>query len=418
MANVPFSPTAPDTQGVVSTPENSGDAGAVQHRIRVQLTDLAESLSTLLGSLPQPVRRAPDLVKQLGIDNPLACRVLRVAQAADAAEAIEFMPTINQVRRVVQRSAELAPGRAADRAIDSMARFDALVNELGIDQRGFESLVSSLSPKGVRRVELQHRRAAYRANAHMWGLSAEVVVSLMVLVPGATGTTLDLHAILGFVDARITRPSSVIMFGSRLRRPGVDDDNVPEADSAKISASDLMRPFSTVRDASLSEVQDSRGFRGTQVRFRGLRPKDAETIFVRRFVPDFVKTDTDERCASNTLVLWPAALNHKDMLIPSGLTDPSTVKVEAYARRDDPRRVFDLDPADRLPLHETAKHSAGVTSLPAAQCFPRLNELFQSVAGEHLSRGVTFDLYRSQVPFPMLHSLVCLRVDHVRRPHV
>ena len=417
MADVPQSPMAVDVDGIEST-DTRGDASTVQQRIRLHLTDLAETLSVLLGSLPQPVRRAPDLVKQLGIDNPLACRMLRVAQAADAAEAIEFMPTINQVRRVVVRSAELAPGPAADRALDSMSRFDALVNELGIDQRGFESLVSSLSPTGVRRVELQHRRAAYRANAHLWGLSAESVVSLMVLLPGAKGDTLDLHAVLGFVHARITRPSSVIMFGSRLRRAGVSDEVAASTDTARISASDLLHPFSTVQDASLSEVQDSRGFRGTQVNFRGVRPKDAETIFVRRYVPDFVRTDTDERCASNTLVLWPSALNHKDLLIPSGLTDPATLAVEGFARRDDPRRVFDLDPADRLPIHESPKHSAQITTLPTSTGYPRLNEVFESIAGEHLRRGVTFDLYRWQVPFPMLHSLLCLRVDHVRRPHV
>jgi hypothetical protein len=401
--------------GTATSPARNalGDPGKVDAEIRACVADLTSSLSALFAALPAGSRRAPGLVKELGIDNPLACRLLRVANAADPAEAVEFLPTVNQIKRAVERAGTKAPAPIADAARTAVVRFDELVTELGIDQRGFESLVSALSPGGVRRVEMQHRRAAFRANAHLWGSSAEYVSTTMILVPNEQGRHLDLHAVRGYVNMRITRPNATVVFGSRMRGPLRNADGTISNDAASISDACLMTDFSTIQNVSLIENGAITGFRGTRVEFKGLRPSDAETMFIRRFVPNFVPTNTNEYAASNTLCSWPAAMFQVDIAIPSGLSDPGSMVAEAYARREDPKGVFDLEPDERVPQFDVPKAVTNVTALPPTRECPQLAEIFASIVAPFLKRGLRFDVYRLQVPFPMLHSLQCLKVRHV-----
>jgi hypothetical protein len=386
------------------------DAALVESRIRAEVAELSASLSALFSALPTPVRRAPDLVRALGVDNPLACRLLRVARAADPAEAVEYLPTVNQVRHAVNQAAELAPGPAADGARTAVERFAGLVDELGCNQRGFESLVSALSPRGVRRVDHQHRRAAFRANAHMWGLSAECVAVVNVLVPGAEPGWFDFHAVQGFVGARIMRPDARVAVKGRLRAPSGEN---AAADGTAIPGAVLMEAFSTLRDAALHEEEGRAGFRATRIEFKGVRPTHAETLFIRRTVARFAPTGTEEYAATNSLVTWPAAMIHKELIVPAGTTDPATAVLEAYANRDDPKGAYELDPRDRVPLHEEVQVIRNVTAPPPAPELPRLPELFAAVTGAHAGAGVRFDVYRVRIAFPMLHSLVSLRVKHV-----
>lgn len=391
----------------------NSDAALVESRIRQEVAELSGSLSALFATLPGPARRAADLVKTLNIDNPLACRLLRVARAADPAEAVEYLPTVNQIRGAVDAAGQLAPGPVAEAARQAVESFGRLVGEFGNDQRGFESLVASLSPKGVRRVDLQHRRAAFRANQHMWGLSAECVISLMVMVPGARPGYLDFHAVQGFVNARIMRPNMKVKLRARMRTPGEEAGDVSAETVGTIGDAHLLTDFSTIDPTALREERFSEGFRGTRVEFRGVRPTHAETFFVQRFVPEFVRTDSAEFAISNSLVSWPAEMVHRELVIPVGHSDPSTVVLESFARREDPKGVYDLDPDDQVPLHDAPTVIRGVTSPPPTPEVPRLPELFASIAGRHVAAGTRFDIYRARVAFPMLHSLISLRVKHV-----
>lgn len=390
-----------------------GDPGRVDAQIRACVAELTTSLSALFNALPSPARRAPGLVKELGIDNPLACRLLRVANAADPAEAVEFLPTVNQIKRAVDRASVKAPAPIAEAARSAVARFDELVTELGVDQRGFESLVSALSPGGVRRVEMQHRRAAYRANSHLWGCSSELITTTMILVPNEEGRHLDMHAIRGYVGMRITRPNAHVVFGSRMREPARAPDGRLITDGSSISDAQLLSEFSTVEGASLKEFGDITGFRGTRVEFKGVRPSDAETMFIRRFVPHFVPTNTNEYAASNTLCSWPTAMFQVDIVMPAGVADPASLAAEAYARREDPKGAFALEAYERVPQFESPRSALGVTSLPPSRECPQLPEIFATVAGPFIKRGLKFDAFRLQVPFPMLHSLQCLKVRHI-----
>lgn len=399
---------------------SNGTPSGVESQIRTEVAALSSSIAALFSMLPNGGRRAPDLVKALGIDNPLACRVLRVAHAADPAEAVEFLPTVNQIKRVVDLAAERSPGVEAQTAQAAVLKFERVVDELGIDQKGFESLVSALSPRGVRRVEMAHRRAAYRANAHMWGVSTECMAMVMILIPDATGEKLDLHAVSGFVGARITRPNARVMFAARTRPDNISPDEMIHSAAGKellgkdLPAATLLTEFSTLRGAALREVQYA-GFRGTRVDFKGVRPSDAENIFIHRHVRGVVAVNSDEFAKANSMVSWPAMMLHKDLILPAGYTDPTTLSHRAFARREDPKAVFELDLEDQTPLLEEPQAFVGVTSAPSSANVPRVSEIVEWIFDRHGARGMRMDVYRSEIEFPMMHSMINLQVRHIPR---
>ena len=407
------------SQKVASGNPLNRDQDGVNDQIRAEVARLSSSLEALFRHLPGAGRRALDLVRSLGIDNPLACRVLRVAHAADPAEAVEFLPTVNQIRRVVELAAERAPGAEADSARAAMQSFEQLVDELGVDQKGFESLVSALTPRGVRRVEMAHRRAAYRANAHMWGVSAECMVQVTVLLPDKEGKKLDLHAIDGFVGARITRPNARVIFAARTRPDNMTPDEMISRAAAErdqvgreLPAAALLTEFSTLQGAALREVQYA-GFRGTRVDFKGVRPADAENIFIHRHVKGIVGLDSDEYARSNSMISWPTMMLHKDLVLPAGYTDPTTLSQRAFARREDPKAVFEFDPEDEVPLLESPAMYLNVDAAPHTANVPRLPEIVSWILDSHGARGTRLDVYRGEVEFPMLHSMISMMVRHV-----
>src|SRR6476469_1645215 len=117
----------------------------VEEQIRCVMSGLCAALSKLLFKHPAAIEKAADLERALRIDSPLAWRVFRIARAVDPAEAVEHLPTVNQLRRAVAQTSGIAPPAAVEAATAAVERLGDIMTSLGGDQRGFESLVSALS---------------------------------------------------------------------------------------------------------------------------------------------------------------------------------------------------------------------------------------------------------------------------------
>jgi hypothetical protein len=376
----------------------------VAAQIREVLVGLCGALSAMIDRLPVAIERAADLERALSIDAPLAWRVFRIARAEDPAEAVAHLPTVNQLRRAVSAAAGLAPARVVEDAVQAVDKLAAMASTLGGDQRGFESLVSSLSPGGVKRVELQHRRSAFRANTHLWGIHVRCLSVVAVIHPNKSTGEIDGYFVHGYHDIRPTRPNVPIVMRSRLKAHEVGTS--PTAPAPIVSMdTDYLDNFSTLPRPALAEMEGTDGFVETRIQFRGLSPSDAETLTIGRYVTRAFLPGEDV-CDLKMIVTWPCEMLHADILIPTGLTDPATTGLELYANRDEPPKAFELRRDDRVPLHEQTKVFRGIETPPPAAAYPRLREVFDSVVETHGWGGGTYDLYRVQVPFPMMHGLV------------
>jgi hypothetical protein len=379
------------------------------------MSGLCGSLSRLLDHLPAAVERAADLERALQIDSPLAWRVFRIARAMDPAEAVEHLPTVNQLRRAVAQASGQVPLPVHEEAAAAVEQLGQIVSSLGGDQRGFESLCSVVSPGGVRRVELQHRRSAFRANTHLWGMHVRCLSLLVIIHPNKQTGEIDGYFIHGYHDTRPTRPGLPMVLRSRLKaevvRTGAQTSAGPQP--AISHDTDFLDSFSTLPRPSLTVTEREDGFVETHIGFRGVSPSDAETIMVGRYMTRAFDI-TEELCDLKMFVSWPCEMLHADVLIPTGLTDLTAAALELYTSRDDPRQAFKLRREDRAPLHEQVRAVAGVERpSPAAAC-PRLREIFDDTVARHGWGGGLYDAYRVQVPFPMMHGLVRLVLRPVR----
>jgi len=408
----------------------------VEEQIRAVMSGLCASLSKLLDNLPAPIERAAELERALQIDSPLAWRVFRIARAVDPAEAVEHLPTVNQLRRAVAQAQGQVPRGVYEGAAGAVERLGGIVSSLGGDQRGFESLASALSPGGVRRVELTHRRSAFRANVHLWGMHVRCLSLLVIIHPNPETGEIDGYFVHGYHDARPTRPGVPMILRSQLKANFVPPRGVaptPPPASAPDPAgaqggeaagtrppevsqdTDFLDNFSTLARPSLSVSRREDGFVETHVSFRGVSPADAETIVLGRYVRRAFDI-SEEVCDLKMFVSWPCEMLHADVLIPRGLTDPTASALELYTCRDDPRQAFELRRDDRAAFHEHAKVFAGVERPPSTANYPRLREVFEDSVQRQGWGGGTYDCYRVQVPFPLMHGLVRLVVRPVRGP--
>lgn len=381
-------------------------------RIRAEVTALTTALAAMLDELPPEARRPSTLAKLLKLDNPLASRLLRLSQTTEPAEAVDLLPTLNQLRRAVTRAGAAAPGKAAADAAVALDRFAALVDDLGGDQRGFESLVSMLSPSGVRRVELQHRREAFRANMHLWGMCLDTVSFTVLQVPGREEGTFDAAFIYGYVGARTIRPNVPFRVRSRLRVAMEPD--APEhvtVETSPMGDVAVLSEFSTVTSANVVALpREADGFERSQIYLEGHRPSDAATIFARGVRRGMRHAPGDLTWNSSFMINWPAANLHVDLISPVGTTVPGDMAVMAYARHDDVLGAYQRREEDRIPLHESVRFQGGVTRLSPLSCVPRISEVFGSTVQWMGLEGTAFDVYRVHIEYPMLHAMVATRL--------
>jgi hypothetical protein len=386
----------------------------IEEQIRRVMSGLCTSLSKLLDQFPTAIEKAADLERALRIDSPLAWRVFRIARAVDPAEAVEHLPTVNQLRRAVAQCSGIVPCAAYEAATAAVERLGDIVTSLGGDQRGFESLVSALSPGGVRRVELQHRRSAFRANVHLWGMHVRCLSLMVIIHPNEKTDAIDGYFVHGYHDVRPTRPGVPMILRSRLKADIQRPDPAEAPQPAVSHETDFLEAFSTLPRPALAVSSVKDGFVETRVSFRGISPSDAETIMLGRYVQRAFDI-SEEVCDLKMMITWPCEMLHADVLMPTGLTDPSAAAVELYTCRDDPRQAFELRRDDRAAFHEQVKVYRGVERPPASAAYAHMREIFDDAIARHGWSGHgAYDLYRVQVPYPMMHGLVRLVIRPCR----
>ncbi|MBY0261963.1 MAG: hypothetical protein K2Q20_06445 [Phycisphaerales bacterium] len=400
-------------------------------------TQLRERINRVLGELQSRLREIvallgdhPDgptqLGRSLGIDTPLASRLLRLTHAADPDEAIALLPTINQLRRVVELSEPRVPAPVCGAAGAAVDRFAELVEELGGDQSGFESLVSILTGKGVPRVELANRRAAYRANAHVWGMHTDAMSQLILFTPPGPDGVMRGFGVIGYVGARNLRSTGTFRF--RQRFPGSEgtDANPPVAPTGLPGANPAGAPrpaggpqlalipeFSTLSDASVElGAPDADGFAVSTIRFGGLKRSDAVTVFARTLrSPTWDDAAPGERFTSRLLISRPTEQLTMELALPAGISDPSSVQLRAFAKCDEPVAAMQMEARDELPLVERPRFFGDIRRSPAAPHVPRNDAIFEwALRAAGVGVEQRYDLYRAELDCPMLHGVVTLGV--------
>jgi hypothetical protein len=139
--------------------------------------------------LPGRVVRASHLQRCLEIDSKVAWQIFKIAKAQNPLEAVRYIPSMVSIKRVVAA----AKGKGVSKEVlnameEAVSQFDIAGKQHADGRASLTAMVSSMrSDDSAEAMTFQARRAAFRANCHLWGTQTGVFFSQSILRRLPTG---------------------------------------------------------------------------------------------------------------------------------------------------------------------------------------------------------------------------------------
>ena len=400
-------------------------ARAVLHRLRA-------SLSVLIGAVPSvgELRKAADLQRALGIGNTLAWQVYKLAHARDPLAEASSVPRAGGMKRLFEAAAQRGvPAKHIEASTAAIQEFDELVKVHAGDRAAFDSMVSGLTEEGSQLVDAQQKRAAFRANSHLWGVQARTQLKCTILNPSLASTTsLDLVQLQGYVNLRrFRRAVPLLVSGIRL----MDDDKhdiLPPyrreplaGDGAAAQGALLLAEFCSQPPPEIRILRSEAGDVQTELVACGVGNESAVTYMVGdvvRSVPGPYSDDTRPGLESHAWVRVPAEVLIHDVLVHEELFGSLTPKTSVYGNHDRSpgASAFDRSEANPLGVKESTIYMGKGASVLQTLDVPRYPEMAQYAFDRLGWDGEKFDVYRCRVAYPVMPSSVVVRFDLPEKP--
>lgn len=401
-----------------------GEAAGVMQRLR-------ETMSAVIESIPASgtgeIRRAADLQRALGIRNSLAWQVYRLAHAPDPLIEASSVPG----RAAMKSFLEAASSRGVERrqvqaASAAMKEFHELVETHAGDRRTFDSMVSGLTAAGSQQVDFTSKRAAFRANSHIWGVQAKTRLACYLYHPAADAPDrIDAAGIRGLHRLRRLRrnaPWVVSRFGASdndgvTRRTVVCEPLDPMGKAGHGVA--LLRDFCSRPLPTFRTVSAALGVTSVEIEGESVGNMSAVTCFigdVARAVLGRYQDENNRYQASQALIRTPCETLIQDVLVYDGTFGEISPQVMVYGDHRSGDAVSGDRACDLLALRETVDYLGRGPSVLRTPALPRYPEMVQYALDRLGWDGRRFDVYRCRVEYPVMPSSVVVRFDLPKPP--
>jgi hypothetical protein len=372
-----------------------------------------------LDELPGPVLQAVDLQRALSLDKKLAWQVFRIAHSSGLTEVANIPPR-SSVRRLVQAARKHRVAKPLlDRISTAFTHFEEFTVEQAGDREGLHSLLSGTSSGKNEQYESKIRRTLFRANAHVWGTMVHTQVRSVIWFPRPEAATEDVALIMGDIGMQRLRESDPLSIVRWIRTHDSPRNQVVE-DAQRVQTGPsidrgvgLIPEFCSDPLPQMVPKQSVLGGVETELVIPPGRA-GAVTIYSRQMMENGEPTP-HPLYDGRMFVTMPVETVVWELLVPAGLTDPASARVAIYGRRPHPEQVYDERSRDLLPQHETVRYLGQVEQVPALEDSPNHPQAIRHVLSEFGWLGTRFDVYRSRIQYPILHTLLCVRVDAAKR---
>ncbi|QDU86392.1 hypothetical protein Pla163_35430 [Planctomycetes bacterium Pla163] len=239
--------------------EFTGQSPTFAEVAREHVLNLRDLYVELLGAVGAPSSPAA-VGEALGIDVQLAWRVRRFADAVDPLSVVAAIPTVGEAESIVD--AALRRGvraRLLESLVDGTRAFDGFVLRNAESRDTFDAQITSLIGRDQSAVQLEARRAAFRANAVIKGRFCSSSVMVYGLAPGSREGLYSSFSVCGAVGLQRIRPEASLLL-AHLHMEADEDDpgNGPQpldpATSARFGAP-LIGEFTSSRLAEAVEIE-------------------------------------------------------------------------------------------------------------------------------------------------------------------
>lgn len=401
-----------------------GSSEPLQQRVVRTGHALAESLNSLLASLPGAPHGPVNLARALGTDKVFASRLLKAARQKDPIAVLQLIPGPEPIRRALKaigrRNAQAELISAVDEAV---ARFEELIRQEAGDRSGLEALLSAWLPDSRKEFELRRKQAAFRAMSQLKGAVARVNHGAVLLHPAADGRNLDVVWLFGLMGLQRLRPGAAVKFASRRlareanpRRPRtLDGESVDGLDGLRLTEF-CSRPLVDIAVHRTSEIVHYS--LGTE----SFGPRSAaDLVFAEVNLAEmarFVPVGSRRKRYVFAEISTPVEMLIFDALVYDGefpTADPTLhiydTVLDGIADVNDPARDI-----DRLDCTETVQPlGRGLARFRTAEA-PRYDEMLQHVCDRLGWDGNRFRGYRCRIEYPIYGSQVVLAFDAPTEP--
>jgi len=399
-----------------------------EHEAATVLRRLRAMLSALIGAIPSArINKAADLQRALDIPNTLAWQVFKLAQSEDPLADGSNVPGSAAMKRFFD-AAEARGVRAdiIEAGLDAMRAFQMLVKAHAGTRSAFDSMISTLDGNGSDQVNLQHKRAAYKANSHIWGVQAQTQLSCFMFQPSARQTDqLDFVALRGLLGLRrLRRDASWVVSHVRVadddgqvRRP-LNRSPIDPVETGSPGVS-LLREFCSRPLPKFRSVMTESGFMNVELEPTSIGSRSAITCLIGDMYWDAFARYQDEHNQTHraqTMVRTPCEALIHDVLVYEGTFGSAMPKLLVYG---DHRNV---DPAlpgracDLLATSESVVYLGKGASVLHTPNVPRYAEMAQYALDRAGWDGGKFDVFRCRVEFPVMPSSVVMQFDLPEKP--
>jgi hypothetical protein len=379
------------------------------------MSDLHQALTELVAGLPGPVHRAVDLERALGLDKKLAWQVFRLARSTHPLAEVRNIPARSSIRRLLQAARRRrAPKAVIDRLDVAFAKFDRFMLMHAPDREGLVSMLSGLGGASDDQFKLKVRKSLFRSAAHFWGIHARMLIRTSIFHgkpgPGYVEDSALIQATVGLERLRANQPADFLMMMRTKTDPIIPGGpaSVPVRHPPE-----LLREFCTGPLPQFSPHPE--GSRQGESKLR-LPPgrTGAATLYsmqLHECISNTLQTDYYGR----TFVTVPTEALVWEMLMPVGWTNPATVRGAMYGCREHPEQSFNERADDRTPQQESVEYLGTLDAAPPMDGSPRHAEAVRHALGRLGWLDTRYDVYRCRVQYPVLHTLMAIRVDAAPR---
>lgn len=394
-------------------------APAFQDQARSVLILLRAAWSGLIEAVPGSKHTATELQRSLGVGSTLAWHVFEIIRSGDPLAAAVHVPGRAATERLFKAAARRGvPEMTIASAQDAFRGFEDLVRTHAGSRRAFDSMISGLLGAGDDLVSVQERRAAFRANSHIWGAQTKVALRCCLLHPGDRPGNVDVAVVSGKVDLRRLR-SDVELVVSTIRREGEEARMItPEPVDLELygARTGLLREFCSQPLPNFRARLSDDGYLRVELPAGPIGSTAALTYFMAdaTYGHELYPADRTRKPEFNYLVTCTTPIEAfvYDLLVYDGLF--RDVQPEAYVcghPLNGPAAVKTRPLSPRLPVQSEA---TWVGRGPAAvQCpgIARYPEMISHVCRKLGWDAEKFDVCRCRVEYPILHSIQVIHFD-------
>lgn len=392
------------------------EAAEVLDRLRGAFRDLVQGL-------PTEVTRASELERALKIDRTLAWKIHRLITEPDRFPAAKHAPKPAALE-VFLRAANRAkiPQTLVDGVRTAAGAFEQLARTHADDRGTLETMLDSCTSASDRQMLLAQKRAAFRANRHLWGMQNQVQLNVCFVQPSESAGRLDAIWLKGRLELSWLRAgapwvvanSMVSDSDNQVRSPVVRqrlDDSADDPESIPLLTAFCSEPLPRFRRVNVAPgmvrdelIPDGLG---------STRAVSYVTCEVIRGMGERARNEHNPTGRIGANIELPTKTLLLELLVRDDTFGP--LRPEAIGYREARGQPFTS--ADELQLGETVSYLGKWPVPPPGRDVPRYTEMCNYVFDKVGWEASRFDVYRCQIAYPVMASSVHIQFDLPERTY-